>query len=561
LSATSGSTLNKLFSLRVGVLGILLLLCGITSAAVGSLALIEDDEVEGRRIVYGLTLNPSGFDPHIHISSELGIPFYSVYDTLVYRHPQRMELVPGLAERWEISDDGTSYTFYLRRDVTFHDGTAFDAEAVAANLDRITDDNIDSGKARYLLGPYVDYDILDDYTIRIYLGEPYAPLLDGLSQVYLGIASPAALAQYTKNTYQWHQVGTGPYMLEEFVPGERIILRRNPDYRWGPIFYAGLTPEGEVDPAWEAQAVDVVEFRFYTDPPTRRDALESGEVQVVGELLPTDAELLAGNTSLVILRTAIPGLPQQFFFNMQRAPTDDLAVRRALLYATNRTAIVDAIFQGQSPVAYGPLSSVTPFYAEDVATDPTLAYPHSTDFAQELLAGAGYTDSDGDGWLDRDGEQLSLTMVFADWNQMADVAQVIQSQWRDIGIELDLIQVPDYPTLLDYARDGDFDLIAMYDFGVDASLLNSFYRSDGSRNWSGFSDGEVDEWLTQAVRTRIPEERALYYASAQSRIMEQAVILPVREYVNLHGTSARLDGVIFSAQGWWPLLRNFQLAR
>ena len=541
------ATTRRRLPVSLGVLGVLSAILCLAGAVVALLTLRAglDDADGGNRIVYGLTLNPSGLDPHIHISNELGIPLYSVYDTLIYRHPQTMDFVPGLAERWEMAPDGLSWTFTLRQDVTFHDGTPFNAHAVAANLDRITNPELASGKALALLGPYTGYTIVDDTTITLHLSEPYAPLLDGLSQVYLGIASPTALRQYSKNTYQWHQVGTGPYRLEEVVPGERIVLRRNPDYAWGPVFYAAATD----------QSVDTVEFRFYTDPATRSLALESGAVQMIGELLPTDVELLLGNTQLRVLRVPIPGQPQQFFFNMKRAPTDELAVRQALLYATNRTEIVDAVFQGQSPVAHGPLTAVTPFY------DPAVEalYPFDPAFAQSLLQGAGYGDSDGDGIWDRDGEPLRLTMVFASWNQTPEVAQLIQSEWRDIGIEVELIRVPDFPTLRSYALEGDFNLIAFYDFGVEASLLNQFYMTGGFNNWSGFSDSELDGWLHEAVRQVDAATRAALYSSVQQRIMEQAVVLPIREYVNLNGTTARLEGVIFSAQGWWPLLRNLQL--
>ena len=534
---------------NLGVVGTLFLLACFAVTMIALLVLRESSESDtdsGPSIVYGLTLNPSGFDPHIHNSNELGIPFYSVYDTLVYRHPQTAEFVPGLADRWEMSPDGLDWTFYLKQGVTFHDGTPFNANAVGANLDRVMNPDIASRKAKFLLGPYTGYTIVDAYTITLHLSEPYAPLLDGLSQVYLGIASPEALAEHTKNAYQWHQVGTGPYKLKEVVPGDRIILTRNQDYAWGPVFYAEVTD----------QTLDTIEFRFFVDAPTRSLALESGEVEVIGELLPTDAELLLGNTALRILRVPIAGMPQQFFFNTQRSPTDDPVVRQALIYGTNRTAIVDAVFQGQSPVAHGPLTSVTPFYDADVET----LYPHDPDYARSLLQGIGYDDVDGDGMLERDGEPLALTMVFAPWNQMADVAQLIQSQWRDLGIDLELIQVPDFPTLRSYADEGTYDLISFYDFGVDASILNQYYTTGGANNWSGYSDPELDGWLAEATRQSSRETRAALYQSIQMRIMEQAVVLPVREYVNLNGTTAALDGVIFSAQGWWPLLRNFQLS-
>jgi peptide/nickel transport system substrate-binding protein len=533
----------------IGVLGTLLILFCLAALIVAILILRSESKTDndgGNRMVYGLTLIPSGFDPHIHISSELGIPFFSVYDTLVYRHPQQLSFVPGLAERWEMSSDGLAWTFYLRRDVKFHDGEPFNAQAVAVNLDRIMNPENGSGKARVLLGPYTGYTIVDDYTITLHLSESYAPLLDGLSQVYLGIASPKALAEHTKNTYQWHQVGTGPYKLVEMVPRKKVVLKRNEDYAWGPVFYADTTD----------QSLDTIEFRFYQDPATRSLALESGEVQLIGELLPTDAELLLGNPALRIYRVPIAGQPQQFFFNTRLTPTDDVNVRQALIYGTNRTAIADAVFQGQSPVAYGPLTSVMePFY------DPAVEsmYPYDPDYARSLLAGAGYTDTDGDGMLESDGQPLKLTMVFAPWNQMADVAQLIQSQWRDLGIDLELDQVSDFPTLRSRADEGNYHLIAFYDFSADPSVLNRFYLSDGVNNWSGFNDPELDGWLHDGVRQVSEEARIPLYKSAQQRIMEQAVVLPIREYVNLDGATAKLDGVIFSAQGWWPLLRNVQL--
>ena len=160
---------------------------------------------------------------------------------------------------------------------------------------------------------------------------------------------------------------------------------------------------------------------------------------------------------------------------------------------------------------------------------------------------------------DTSGEPLRLTMVFPSWNQTPEVAQLIQSEWRDIGIEVELIRVPDFPTLRSYALEGDFNLIAFYDFGVEASMLNRFYATDGANNWSGFSDPELDGWLHEAVRQVDADTRAALYSSVQQRLMEQAVVLPIRDYVNLNGTTAKLEGVIFSAQGWWPLLRNLQL--
>jgi len=520
------------------------------------------------RIVYGLTLMPSGFDPHLNASSELGIPLRSVYDTLVYRDPTSSAFVPGLASSWEISADGRTYTFTLRTDVVFHDGTPFNAQAVAANLDRITNPDNGSQKARFMLGPLAGYEVRDAHTISLVLSEPYAPLLDSLSQVYLGIASPTQLARYDNATYQFHQIGSGPFRMVEYVPGDRLVLTRNPDYAWGPSFYT--LPENPVQ---------TIEFRFFEDPPTRTLALESGEAHIVGEIQPIDAQLLSGNPELRLYPVPIPGQPLQLIMNTRRFPTDSLAVRQALILATNRAAIAETIFQRFSPVAYGPLAAVTDDYYPQVAE----SYQYDPTQALALLSAVGFTERNTDGILmvptglqpsptqtttqtatqtpeptaGSGGLPLRLALVVPPWGQTPEVAQLIQSQWRQLGIELEIRQVAGLGQLREAAAEGTYNLIALNFFGRDPSLLEQFFLSNGSLNWTGYSDVELDAYLRDAGRETDLERRSAFYAAAQTRIMEQALILPIRDYVNLNGATARLTGVQFDAQGWFPLLHNF----
>ena len=322
----------------------------------------------GGRLVYGLTLSPSGIDPHVNASSELGIPLTSVYDTLVYQDSETGEFVSGLAKRWDISGDGLIYTFYLRQDVTFHDGTPFDAEAVRSNLERITSPDLASQKARFMLGPYERTEVVDEFTVRIYLSQPFAPLLDALGQVYLGMASPAAVEKWG-DEYQLHQVGTGPFEFIEYVPGDHLLLRRNPDYKWGPSFYEHNIAQ-----------VNEVEFRFFTDPATRAPALETGEADVMGEIPPQDVTRLETSDDFRVEKAATSGVSLMLLMNTTRPPLDDIKVRQALLYGTDRSAIVSTIFRDTSPVAYGPLAAVT-FGYDPVVRD---YYPH--DLANSLYS-------------------------------------------------------------------------------------------------------------------------------------------------------------------------------
>ncbi len=508
---------------------------------------VSEENTDARRLVYGLTLNPSGFDPHFNASAELGIPLYSVYDTLVYRHPQTQGFEPGLAESWTISENRQVYTFTLKKGVKFHDGEVFNAASVGVNLDRITQPNFGSQKARGLLGPYYEgYALVDEYTIQIQLSQPYEPLLDGLSQVYLGIASPLALANHNDGTYQWHQVGTGPYRMTNVIPGEVIVLERNPEYTWGPPFYTQSNPN----------PIEVVEFRFFTDAATRDDALESGQVDIVGELLPHDAELLLGNSEIRLYPVEIPGQPLQFLFNLNRFPGSDVNIRRALITATNRIAITDVVFAGSSPAAYAPLSSVTPFYNTELED----MYAYDAEETSRLFDLANVADADENSTLDQNGVELTVTILTPPWGLIPEVAQAIEGQWEALGIPVTIEQVPNFGMLLEKIEEGNWDLVALYDFGTDASVLNSYFMTDGRNNFTGYSNPDLDQLLTQALAEPDPNTRASLYGSAQQIIMDEALILPIRDYVNLNGARSDLEGIIFSANGWWPLLNNFQWA-
>jgi peptide/nickel transport system substrate-binding protein len=494
------------------------------------------------RLVYGLTLAPSGIDPHVNASSELGIPLTGVYDTLVYQDPDTGEFIPGLAERWEVSQDGLRYTFYLRRDVTFHDGTPFDAEAVRVNLQRIADPNVASQKAIFMLGPVAHIEVVDTHTVRIDLSRPYAPLLDALSQVYLGMASPAALKQWGAD-YQFHQVGTGPFRFVEYVPNDHLTLARNPDYAWGPSIFEnqGLAH------------LEQIEFRFFVDAATRAPALETGEAHVMGEIPPRDAVRLDRADDFTLHPIPIPGQPAQFFLNTRLTPLDDQRVRQALLYATDRETIVQTIFVDTSPAAYGPLSAATRGYSPDVRE----FYPHDPDAARVLLQEAGWRDADDDGVRDKDGLPLQLRMALGGWGFNPDMAQLLQAQWADVGIELQAEVLP-YPALLEAGRNASHHLVGFNLFGRDPNLLWTFYHSDGGFNFSHVSDPTLDGWLNEAATLTGPDRDARY-AQIQHRVMEQALLLPVRDYVNLNVARTNVLGLRFDAQGWFPWLIDVRL--
>jgi len=498
-----------------------------------------------RSIVYGLTLEPSGFDPHIHQSSELGIVLRQVYDTLVYRHPQTNEIVAGLAESWSVSDDQLTYTFFLKQGVTFHDGEPFNAQAVGANLDRITSPDTPSQRAVFMLGPYQGYTIIDDYTIQISLREPFAPLLDSFAQVYLGIASPKALAEYSLNRYQFHQVGTGPFKFIEYTTGDKLVIRRNENYTWGPEFYGEL-PEN---------AVQEVIFRFFSDPPTRLSALESNTAHIMGEIPPASARAITANSNIQLFPVPIPGMPMQFIFNTTKYPTDNVVVRRALIQATNRSLIADVVYQGFSPVAWSALAANTLYY------NPQLVglYPYDRDSVKALLESVGFADADKNGFYDAGEGDLTVTLLFAPWNFMPETAQLIQQSWQEMGIKVVLEQVAGFTALREQVATGEYNLVAFDNAGYDPQMLSRFYLSTGANNYALFQNTELDAILLSATAQVSPETRYAVYAQVQQIVMDNALILPIRDYVNVNAAVAEIGGLVYDSYGWFPLLYGVTL--
>jgi len=501
--------------------------------------------VSSSSVTYGLTLAPSGIDPHLNASSELGIPLRSVYDTLVFLDPEIGEFVSGLAENWEISSDGLTYIFSLRRDVIFHDGTPFNAQAVITNIDRILDPDNHSQKAAFMLGPLSGMEIKDEYTVVLRLSEPYAPLLDSLSDIYFGIASPTALEKWGTIEYQFHQVGTGPYRFVEYVPNDHLTLVRNPDYAWAPSVYRQQQAEFEN-----------ITFRFYEDAATRALALESGEVDIIGEVPPHDASRLSDSTDFSLIPLTIPGQPMQFFFNTRIPPTDDASIRQALILAVDRTYAVKTVFGDYSSVADGPLSSV--IYDFD-ALNPFPKYDLA--MAEALLENTGWIiDEEGTGQRSRDGVPLKLHIVSPPWGSNPEIAQLIQADWEAIGADVSLEITPGFGQLKEAQEKGEYNAIGINFFGTDPDLLRSFYTSAGLYNWSGFEDPRLDELLHTARTSLDLDERINIYRQFAAIVREEALLLPIRDYVNLVVVSSRIEGLHFSAHGWYPFLIDLQMA-
>ncbi len=216
-----------------GLLAALAIVAGACAPAQPSAPSAVQAPTPGGTLIYGLATKFDTLDPTVTTFSVVGKMGYHVFDPLVWQ-PSAGKFEPGLAESWQISADAKTYTFKLRKDVKFHDGTPLNAQAVKFTFDRIADPATKSQLAISLLGPYEGTDVVDDATVRVRFKTPYAPFLDSVSVPYLSPVSPDAVRKAGKDFGSTALVGTGPFKFESYRSDAEVVLVKNDDYKWGP---------------------------------------------------------------------------------------------------------------------------------------------------------------------------------------------------------------------------------------------------------------------------------------------------------------------------------------
>lgn len=488
---------------------------------------------KGGDLVWGFSVALSGVDPHVNTASSLSTFAVEVYDFLTYVTPD-FKVNPSLATTWQVSPDGKVYTFTLKKGVKFHDGTDLDADAVKFNFDRILDPKTASQtKAR--LGPLESVTVKDPSTIEMRLTAPYALFLNALSDLPAAIASPTAIKKWGAD-YSNHQVGSGPFKFVEYVPNDHLKVAANPDYNWASPAFGRQGPP----------LLDTITFRMLADPATRVAALQSGEVQGVEEVLETYVAQLKSNAKFQLMLTNPPGMPQHWALNTSLPPTDDLLVRQAIEFATNKQGIIDTVFQGIPQPAFGPLMANVYGHSDKVKT----MYTFNVQKAKDLLDQAGWK-ADASGARAKNGTPLTLKMATWPFNSSPQVAQVIQSQLAAVGIKVD-IEMTTFPATVQKGTDGTANMIASGATRLDGSILSDYYHSKNAAtgfNWAKFKNADLDKLLDAAPLAPDRAAQAAIYQQAEEVIMANALLLPIQDYTVVSGMSSKLKGVIFRPDG------------
>ncbi|WP_265521503.1 ABC transporter substrate-binding protein [Oerskovia flava] len=434
----------------------------------------------GGILVAAIAGEPDQLDPQSTSSYFSFQVLENVFDTLV-APDENLVMQPALAESWEISDDQLTWTFTLRDDVTWHDGTAFDADDVVYSYRRIMDEELASS---WRFAAVEDVSATDERTVVITVTNPSPNLLASIGG-YKGVAI-VQQENVESGEITTQPVGTGPFELSAYSSGERIELVAHEEH-WGG-----------------APHLDGVTFQFIPEPTTALAALAAGEIDWTDSVPPQQVGSLMEDSSIDIAQV---GSNDYWYLatNQANPPFDDVRVRQAIAYAIDRDAITEATMYGNATVNQTAIPVSSAWYTEYDT------YSLDTARASDLLDEAGVDDLTID------------LMVTADYPETVTAAQVIESQLAEVGIAVEIRSL-DFGTWLDEQGQGNWDMLMLGWLGnIDPDdFYYGQHHTDGPNNYQGYSNPEVDD-LLDAGRTETDEQaRQEIYAEAATQIADDA---------------------------------------
>jgi peptide/nickel transport system substrate-binding protein len=438
-----------------------------------------------------------------------------IYEGLVGRD-KNAEIKPLLAKEWKQLDDVT-WEFKLRNDVKFHDGTAFNAEAVKTNFNRLLDPNVASPRA-VVFKMVKEVKVVDEFTVQFILSEPFSPLLSILASHEGGIISPKTVEKFGKNIIN-EPNGTGPFVFESWTPGQEIVFNKNNDY-WGTKV-----------------KVDKVVYKVVPEETTRISMLETGEAHIAEPLSVPMMTTVEASSAAEIYRSE--GFGTEYIgFNFQQEPFNDIRVRKAISHAVEMDSIIKGVYNNVGKKANSLLGSKVFGYHPDMS-----AYEYNLNEAKKLLAEAGYPDG------------FETTLKTMDSKERINMAEVLQSQLKGIGIKVN-IEVLEYGTFIEAVNSGNSEMFILSwrnaTGDADYNQYNLFHTNSmgAAGNTFFYSNKEVDQLIDEARKEKDSNKRIELYAQSQELEMEDAVYIPVRVIENLAAVAKNVNGFSISPSGY-----------
>lgn len=509
----------------------------LATSMLSGLAMAADGTpVSGGKLTWGVETEPATLNPQLNGQDKTKLLLRNAYESLLARNADGGYL-PWLATEYKISDDGKTYTFKLRDDVSFTDGQKLDAQAVITNFTKLKDATYSGSVSAGPVSRIVEAKALDDHTVSFTLNQIYAPFLDYATS--LEILSPAAFNSAQLKSGGPEIAGTGPFILKRYAKGQDIQFVKNPAYNWAPKTSAHQGPA----------YLDEVTYRFLSESSVRTGALTSGQVDVIEGIAGNDASLFKDNADFSYRTALNTGTPYSLFLNVTWGPTQDLKVRKALIAAIDVDAVLKAVYRGERTRAWGITSPIDPqFYDKGIEA----AYKPDPKAANALLDEAGWTARDADGFRTKDGKRLTIEVIQAQAtvrDQRDVLLQALQAQARqNAGIDLKIVFV-DAGTYTDRRKTGQFGSIANSNTPTDAIDIEYHYLpldKGGSINYSRAFAPELAQWLNEAASTLDQKKRFDLYSKLQRfAILDQAYALPLYEPEDQVAAASYVKGISF----------------
>lgn len=474
-----------------------------------------------------------------------------VFDNLIYLDAEGLPQ-PWLAKSWTISPDGRTYLFQLRSDVTFSDGSRFDAEAVRLNLEHMRDPATRSPLAGRYIAPYVDGRVVDEFTFEAHLSQPYTPFLNVLAQSWLAMISPKQIRENPRSAVA-APIGSGPFILENYTRQKGLRFIRRPDYHWAPAL---LHHEG---PAY----LERIEVDIIPEALIRYTGLASGQYDFTFEAPPQNAVAIRSDPGLVLDRRIRQGIPSRgLAFNTEKPPFDDVRVRRALALAVDREGIVQMVGFGEYRPKADFLAATTRYY------DPSFrdALRYNPVEANRLLDEAGWTGRDSAGFRTKDGQRLSAEFLASELATPA-VNVAMQADMKKIGFDLRITQLPQ-TQLTDRRSAGTYQAITAGVWHTNTpDALYILHHSDEistpahlGQNTSRLRDAAFDDLVARARQLGDPAVLQDLYSKAQHRLTEIVPAIPLYENYTFVAYRKRLRGLLFDTSHYTPVFTGAWLA-
>ena len=497
----------------------------------------------GGTLIYGVYTKFDTLDPTVTTFSAVGTIAYHLCDPIVWQTAAG-KFEPGLAESWTISPDGKEYTFKLRKDVKFHDGTPFNADAVKFTFDRIVNPDTKSQTAFSLIGPYESSEVVDASTIKVKFKQPYAPFLNSLSLPYLSPQSPTAVKAAGKDYGIKSVVCTGPFKWSDYKVDTELKLVKNPDYKWGPKH---LMKDAGI-------ALDGLTFRVIPEDATRSATLQSGELQFADSLPAVEFKQLSANKDIQVISAVQAGSGWSIMMNVEKAPTNDVKVRQALEWATDKQGLIDTVYGGAYKIGCSPLTPNLLGFDKSTCDK----YKFDTAKAGAILDEAGWKVG-ADGVRAKDGQKLTVDFHFrSDSGTSKAMATFIQANWKKSGVDVQLFGA-ERAGYLDAVRAGKHNFQFWWETGTDPDVVRILFHSQnagGGTNRNRYKNADMDKLIDDAAAESDPAKRSAIYAKVQAKALDEAIMIFMADPITIVGAGKNVKGAVLDWGGNYPLFHG-----